>query len=92
MSRPQPRRPTRPRPVSDANSVADIARASGGGLRWPPRYYDHVPEGSLAHRIRSLPVEGLRQLLDYEQEHSNRLPAAAPRRRCADPDREIRGR
>ncbi|HEY3692782.1 MAG TPA: hypothetical protein VGL46_21265 [Pseudonocardiaceae bacterium] len=51
-----------------------------------------MPEGSLAHRIGSLPVEGLRQLLDYEQEHSNRLPAAAPRRRCADPDREIRGR
>lgn len=36
--------------------------------------YDHLPEGSLAHRIRSLPVEGLRSLLDYEQEHGNRFP------------------
>lgn len=35
--------------------------------------YDHLPEGSLAHRIRSLPVEGLRSLLDYEQEHGNRF-------------------
>ena len=40
-----------------------------------------MPKGSLAHRIRSLPVEGLRQLLDYEQEHSNRLPATASLRR-----------
>jgi hypothetical protein len=36
--------------------------------------YDHLPEGSLAHRIRSLPVEDLRRLLDYEQQHGNRLP------------------
>ena len=36
--------------------------------------YDHLPEGALAHRIRSLPAEGLRRLLDYEQAHGNRLP------------------
>ncbi|MDQ4102283.1 MAG: hypothetical protein M3186_00680, partial [Actinomycetota bacterium] len=36
--------------------------------------YDHLPEGSLAHRIRSLPVDDLQRLLDYEQEHGNRLP------------------
>jgi hypothetical protein len=36
--------------------------------------YDHLPESSLAHRIRSLPAEELRRLLDYEQEHGNRLP------------------
>ncbi len=35
--------------------------------------YDHLPEGALTHRIRSLPVDGLRRLLDYEQEHGNRL-------------------
>jgi hypothetical protein len=36
--------------------------------------YDHLPEGALAHRIRSLPAESLRRLLDYEQAHGNRLP------------------
>jgi hypothetical protein len=35
--------------------------------------YDHLSEGSLAHRIRSLPAQALRRLLDYEQEHGNRL-------------------
>jgi hypothetical protein len=35
--------------------------------------YDHLPEGSLAHRIRSLPADELRRLLDYEQRHGNRL-------------------
>lgn len=35
--------------------------------------YDHLPEGSLAHRIRSLPAPGLRRLLDHEQEHGNRV-------------------
>ena len=36
--------------------------------------YDHLPRGALAHRIRSLSADGLRRLLDYEQEHGNRLP------------------
>lgn len=36
--------------------------------------YDHLPQGGLAHRIRSLPADELRRLLDYEQEHGNRLP------------------
>lgn len=36
--------------------------------------YDHLPQGGLAHRIRSLSVYDLRRLLDYEQEHGNRLP------------------
>jgi hypothetical protein len=36
--------------------------------------YDHLPQGSLAHRIRSLPADDLRRLLNYEQEHGNRLP------------------
>lgn len=36
--------------------------------------YDHLPESSLAHRIRSLPADDLQRLLDYEQGHGNRLP------------------
>jgi hypothetical protein len=35
--------------------------------------YDQLPEGSLAHRIRSLPIPDLQRLLGYEQEHGNRL-------------------
>jgi hypothetical protein len=35
--------------------------------------YDHLPGGSLAHRIRSLPAPDLRRLLDHEQQHGNRL-------------------
>jgi hypothetical protein len=35
--------------------------------------YDHLPQGSLAHRVRSLPAADLRLLLDHEQQHSNRL-------------------
>jgi hypothetical protein len=35
--------------------------------------YDHLPEGSAAHRIRSLTVEELAQVLEYEREHANRL-------------------
>lgn len=34
--------------------------------------YDHLPEGSLQHRIRSLEAEELQQLLDYEVAHANR--------------------
>jgi hypothetical protein len=34
--------------------------------------YDHLPEGSLAHRIHSLPAPALHRLLDHEQEHGNR--------------------
>jgi hypothetical protein len=36
--------------------------------------YDHVPEGSLAHRIRALDAEALHTLLDYERAHADRLP------------------
>ena len=36
--------------------------------------YDHLPIGSLEGRIRSLDADALQQLLDYEQEHGNRLP------------------
>ncbi len=36
--------------------------------------YDHLPIGSLAHRIRALDVEGLSVLLDHERRHGDRLP------------------
>ncbi len=35
--------------------------------------YDHLPIGSLFHRIRSLEQEPLLRLLRYEQAHSNRV-------------------
>lgn len=36
--------------------------------------YDHLPVGSLTHRIRSLDSDGLGQLIDYEREHGARVP------------------
>jgi hypothetical protein len=41
----------------------------------PLRDYDHLPLPSLAQRIRSLTADEIGQLLDYEREHANRLPA-----------------
>lgn len=34
--------------------------------------YDHLPVGSLQHRIRSLDATELQQVLDYEYEHNDR--------------------
>lgn len=36
--------------------------------------YDHLPEGSLTHRIHSLDSGGLGQLIDYERAHGARAP------------------
>lgn len=36
--------------------------------------YDHLPLGSLQHRIRTLDVDGVTALLDYERGHGDRLP------------------
>ncbi|MFI8194274.1 hypothetical protein ACIF8T_37035 [Streptomyces sp. NPDC085946] len=36
--------------------------------------YDHLPLGSLQHRIRTLDETGLSQVLTYEEAHGNRLP------------------
>ena len=36
--------------------------------------YDHLPLGSLTHRVRSLGAGDLETLLAYEREHGNRLP------------------
>lgn len=37
--------------------------------------YDHLPLGSLTHRIRSLDQAGLDQLIRYEEQHGARVPA-----------------
>jgi hypothetical protein len=34
--------------------------------------YDHIPTGSLQHRIRTLDADGIQQLLAYERQHANR--------------------
>ncbi|MFR9801244.1 hypothetical protein ACL02T_02950 [Pseudonocardia sp. RS010] len=34
--------------------------------------YDHVPEGSLVHRIRTLDEQGLNTVLEYERDHAGR--------------------
>ncbi|KID29366.1 hypothetical protein [Prauserella rugosa] len=36
--------------------------------------YDELPITELQHRIRSLPDEDLRTLIDYEESHANRTP------------------
>jgi hypothetical protein len=36
--------------------------------------YDHLPIGSLEHRVRTLDVDGLERLLAYEEAHAHRLP------------------
>jgi hypothetical protein len=41
---------------------------------FPIADYDQLPEGDLQHKIRSLTADELRQVLDYEQRHANRVP------------------
>jgi hypothetical protein len=36
--------------------------------------YDHIPNGTLPSRISGLDEGGVRQLLEYELAHGNRLP------------------
>jgi hypothetical protein len=36
--------------------------------------YDHLPVGTLAHRVRSLDAPALEQVLAYERAHGNRMP------------------
>ena len=36
--------------------------------------YDHLPLGSLGHRVRSLDAAGVTALLTYERAHGDRLP------------------
>lgn len=40
----------------------------------PIEDYDHLSEGDLQHKIRALTADQLRQVLDYERTHANRLP------------------
>jgi hypothetical protein len=39
--------------------------------------YDHLPIGSLQHRIRALDQDQLSRLGDYERQHANRAPVLA---------------
>lgn len=36
--------------------------------------YDHLPVGSLSHRVRALNSDGVAALLEYERSHGNRMP------------------
>jgi hypothetical protein len=38
--------------------------------------YDHLPEGSLVHRIRTLDADALATLVVYERAHGDRLQVA----------------
>ena len=42
--------------------------------RLPIPDYDHLPLGSITHRIRSLDADGLRRLMEYEKRHGDRAP------------------
>src|SRR5438270_3318298 len=46
---------------------------SGARAALPIPDFDHLPEATLTHRIRSLAEADLQLLLDYEREHGNRL-------------------
>lgn len=35
--------------------------------------YDHLPEGSLTHRLRTLGADALQVLIDYEWAHAHRV-------------------
>jgi hypothetical protein len=35
--------------------------------------YDHLPEGSLTHRLRTLDADALQVLLEYERAHARRV-------------------
>src|SRR3954454_20468708 len=54
------------------NGSADQAGPARNELPLPD--YDHLPLGSLAHRIRTLDAGALSSLLDYERTHGDRLP------------------
>ena len=47
--------------------------ASGDHATLPLPDYDHLPVGSLQHRIRTLDLEGLAAVATYEREHADRV-------------------
>lgn len=51
--------------------MTDANTAGSAGLPLPD--YDHLPTGSLQSRIRSLSADELRELLEYERAHADRL-------------------
>ena len=46
----------------------------GSARELPLPDYDHLPLGSLAHRVRTLDADALGTLLAYERAHGDRLP------------------
>ena len=54
------------------NGTADEATPTRDELPLPD--YDHLPLGSLAHRIRTLDADALSRLLEYEAAHGDRRP------------------
>ena len=54
--------------------MSDAADQSPTRGELPIPDYDHLPLGSLTHRIRSLDTSGLQQLIGYERQHGSRAP------------------
>ncbi|MFE9676816.1 hypothetical protein ACFYO5_22145 [Streptomyces sp. NPDC006259] len=50
------------------------SRATPDHADLPLPDYDHLPLGSLQHRVRTLAQADLAQLLSYEEAHGQRLP------------------
>ena len=61
-----------------AETVEDVAAGVGGAVlshdELPLPDYDHMTLGSLRGRMRSLTIEQLVQIRDYEKAHADRLP------------------
>src|SRR3954451_24546304 len=58
-------------PMADTNEEATAAVPSPSALPIPD--YDHLPAGALEHRIRTLDLASLEQLIAYEEAHADRL-------------------
>src|SRR3954451_5340210 len=65
-------------PMADTNEEATATVPSHDALPIPD--YDHLPAGSLEHRIRSLDLASLDQLIAYEEAQGARLPVLTPMR------------
>jgi hypothetical protein len=55
-------------------SEPDQRSADPGHDALPLPDYDHLPLGPLTHRIRTLDVEGVEILIEYERAHAQRQP------------------
>src|ERR671926_374832 len=55
---------------NDASGRSSTETTSRDDLPLPD--YDHLPAGSLVHRIRTLDADALRVLVEYERAHADR--------------------